>query len=214
MSNGVSSLMGLNIKKINFKDDKLLEQLQYGRKEAQKTFYEQYYSNMFSIAYGLLDSKEDVEDILQTSFDNAFRKIDQFEGRSSLKSWLTSIVINECYSLLRKKNRNVETSIESMEEVFDKEGFRIKDYHAWKLMSGKQTDIESKFDTRTVRETINRLPENYKTVLILRDIEGYSIKETVDILDISEQNVKSRLHRARTYMKNMLKESYGNGNVK
>lgn len=190
-----------------YTDKKLLEQLREKNKAAQKQLVQKYYSNMYSIAYRYLNRKEDVEDILQESFINAIQKIDQFQERSSLKTWLITIVINNCLMNIRSSKKNPEISVEDLLPKFDRDGFREPEPN-WSTRIDAEDIIRDSRKRKLVKEAIDKLPDNYRAILLLRDIEGYSVRETSELLDITEANVKSRLHRARAALKKLLEELY------
>ena len=109
-----------------YSETELLNQLKIKDKNSQEVFVKKYYSNMFSIATRYLGNREDVEDCLQESFVSAIKYIDTFEGRSTIKTWLTSIVINNSLIKLRSRQKRDEISIEQYLPTFDSDGFRIE----------------------------------------------------------------------------------------
>ncbi len=188
-------------------EEKFIQLLKDKNNEAQTLFVKTYYSNMFAIAHRYLENKEDVEDILQESFMNALKKIDQFEGRSSLKTWLTTIVINNCLMNLRNKKNKKEHSIEEFLPTFDENGARVGEP---KLNTAKSVDeiIHDREKREKIKEALDMLPTHYKAILLLRDIDGYSVRETAALLELSEANVKSKLHRARAALKKLLESIF------
>lgn len=157
---------------------------------------------MLAVAYRILLDQSHAEDAVQTAFAKIFTKLETFEGRSALRTWMHRIVVNEALMVLRKIKRQNEHSIDDLLPVFDAAGCRVE-FDAGEsatpeaLLSQVQTlDI--------IRNAIMSLPEPYRLVLCLRDIEGLSTIETSVALEISEANVKTRLHRARAALKTLL----------
>lgn len=191
----------------DIEESKLVELLNKGDKDAQEYFVKIYYSNMFSIAYRYLNNKEDIKDVIQDSFIKAIQKIDQFRGRSSLKTWLTTIVINNCLMKIRAQKRNMEVPAEDHLPRFDNDGFRIEDKTV--IRKSPEDLVHNKQNNRYIKQALESLPDHYRAIILLRDIEGYSEKETAERLEITVSNVKSRLHRARLMLKKFLGEYFG-----
>lgn len=157
---------------------------------------------MLAAARRVTGNEEDAADCVQEAFSAAFLKISEFEGRSSLRTWLHRVVINQALMKLRKRRRRPEESIDSMMPKFDEYGFligpvRITDETAEEMLSKKET-------AEAVRRAIAELPETYRVILVLRDIEELSTAEAAELLEIDEGAVRTRLHRARTVLKKML----------
>lgn len=188
-------------------ENSLVELLKNKDKEAQEHFVKLYYNNMYSIAYRYLNNNEDIKDVLQESFINAIRKIDQFRGQSALKTWLTTIVINNCLMRIRAEKRNMEVPAEDYMPRFDSDGFRMNDKTV--IRKSPEELVNDRQNKVFIKKALDRLPEHYRAIIILRDIEGYSEKETAGILELTESNVKSRLHRARLMLKKFLEEYFG-----
>lgn len=157
---------------------------------------------MLAVATRILRDADLAQDAVQLAFVQIFKKIDQFEGRSKLRSWMHRITVNEALMLLRKTNRFKETSIDHLLPEFDQSGCRIDD------TLGSDQSSEATLNTKQVndivREKIDELPEQYRIVLILRDMEGYSTAEVAEMLDLTQANTKVRLHRSRAALKKLL----------
>ena len=157
---------------------------------------------MLSLAERLLDDRSLAEDVVQDALISALRGLEKFRGDSSLKTWLHRITTNAAVSKLRKRSRNVEQSIEDFLPTFDSNECRIEP--AWERLASITELLEIQDIREQVTEGMRRLPDNYRVVLQLRDIEGYDTNETADILEISAENVKVRLHRSRSALKRIL----------
>lgn len=157
---------------------------------------------MLAVATRVLRDADLAQDAVQLAFVQIFKKIDQFEGRSKLRSWMHRITVNEALMLLRKTKRFKETSIDHLLPEFDQSGCRIDD------ILGSDQSSEANLNTKQVndlvRGKINELPEQYRIVLILRDMEGYSTIEVAELLNLTQANTKVRLHRSRAALKKLL----------
>jgi RNA polymerase sigma-70 factor (ECF subfamily) len=157
---------------------------------------------MLAVATRILRDADLAQDAVQLAFVQIFKNINKFEGRSKLRSWMHRITVNEALMLLRKVNRVKETSIDHLLPEFDHSGCRIDGT----LISDQSSEISLniKQTSDLVREKINELPERYRIVLILRDMEGYSTVEVAEMLGLTQTNTKMRLHRSRAALKKLL----------
>lgn len=157
---------------------------------------------MLAVARRLLGQEDEARDCVQDAFLRAFRKLHTFEGRSSLKTWLHRIVVNSALMALRARKRRNEQPIEPLLPEFDAGGCRLEP--TWRL----DEPLDSLLQRREVREivlrSIDRLPESYRTVLVLRDIEEYDTEEVAVLLETNSGVIKTRLHRARAALKKLL----------
>jgi RNA polymerase sigma-70 factor (ECF subfamily) len=157
---------------------------------------------MLNLAERLLRDRGLAEDAVQDAFISAFRGRHKFEHRSSLKTWLHRITVNAALTKLRQSKRRAEQSIDEDLPEFDQYDCRIE--APWNSLASVEEVIESAELCDQVTEGINTLPDSYRIVLQLRDIEGYDTAEVALQLEISESNVKVRLHRARAALKKRL----------
>ena len=157
---------------------------------------------MLKLAERLLGERALAEDVVQDAFISAFRALDKFEGRSSLKTWLHRITVNAALTKLRQSKRRAEHSIDEDQPEFDQYECRVE--APWHSLASLE-DVMEKDDLRAqVNQAIENLPDSYRIVLQLRDIEGYDTREVAEQLEVSEANVKVRLHRARAALKKRL----------
>lgn len=163
-----------------------------GDHKAQSLLVNRYSSRVYNLALRILHNREEAEDVLQDTFLTVIKKLDMFDGRSSLFTWIYRIATNSALMTLRKKKIR-RNNIKSND--FDPEQQQIENLIDW------SQDPTMSLDNDEIREHIenamNTLKEKYRTVFILRDIEGLSTRETSKVLDITEENVKIRLLRAR-----------------
>jgi RNA polymerase sigma-70 factor (ECF subfamily) len=166
---------------------------------------------MLVLAERMLKDKALAEDVVQEALINALRSMNRFEERSSLKTWLHRITVNAALSKMRKQKSLAEESIDELLPEFDRYDCRVE--QPWPNLASAE-EISANADTRArVTEGIDALPEPYRLVLLLRDIDGYDTAESAKLLEITEANVKVRLHRARAALKKILEPILG-GEVK
>lgn len=184
-------------------ETELLECLRAGEERCFETLVRLLGPQVLATATRYLRSEAEAADCFQDTFLAVFEGIDKFKQRSSLRTWIRSITINQCLMRIRKQGRRQEQSIERLLPVFDENGNRI-DTAGMIHSSAISASIDRTRVKSIVREKINELPDDYRLVLLLRDIDGYTTKETAAILRIKINAVKTRLHRARSALKSLL----------
>jgi len=183
-------------------DAGLLHRLRAGDEEAYEELVRKNGGRMLAVARRLLSSEEDARDVVQDAFLSAFRALPQFESSCRLSTWLHRIVVNAALIKLRSRRRHPEGSIEELLPRFDSDGHRIPgDVPERNLQDVKLAQDELR---QVVRRCIAQLPERYRTVLALRDIEELSTEEASEHLGLSRDAVKTRLHRARQALRSHL----------
>lgn len=164
------------------------------------------YSNpIYRLGLRMLGNAQDAEDVLQNTFLNALTHLPTFEGRSSLSTWLYRIAANEALMLLRKKKP--EVNLEDAEA--DAQAQDLKPTHFVDWSGLPEEELLSGEGKRVLDQAIQNLPESMRIVFLFRDIEGLSIKETAEALNLTEPNVKTRLLRARMFLREQLSTYYG-----
>lgn len=174
-----------------------------GDHKAQSLLVNRYSSRVYNLALRILHNREEAEDVLQDTFLTVIKKLDMFDGRSSLFTWIYRIATNSALMTLRKKKIR-RNNIKSND--FDPEQQQIENLIDWSqdpTMSLDNDEIR-----KHIENAMNTLKEKYRTVFILRDIEGLSTRETSKVLDITEENVKIRLLRARQTLRAYLSKYF------
>ena len=186
--------------------DSQLLRLRTGDERGLETLMRTYGGRLLALARRMLTNEEDARDAVQEAFLSAIRSIESFDGRSQLATWLGRIVINACLMRLRARSRHAEESIDALLPRFDVHG-RFSQV----ISNGPLPHelAESKEARRHVRDAIDRLPQTHRTVLVLRDLEGLDNQRTADLLCISPNAAKVRLHRARQALRTLLVGRYG-----
>jgi RNA polymerase sigma-70 factor (ECF subfamily) len=163
-----------------------------------------YDRNVFRIAQHITQNREDAEDVVQDAFLKAYQNLGQFQGQSKFYTWLVRIAVNE--ALMRLRRRRPERMVSLDEDVKTEEDSMPREIADWtpnpeqQYTQGELKDILSR--------TIQGLPASFRTVFVLRDVEGLSTEETADALGLSIPAVKSRLLRARLQLRERLNKYF------
>ncbi len=183
-------------------DQALLERLRAGENAAYDDLVRQTGGRLLVVARRMLTREDEAQDAVQEAFLSAFKSLDRFDGRSQLATWLHRICVNVCLMRLRTRRRKPETTIGDLLPQFLEDGHQKNPAQVWKPIGA--SGIEKEELRATIRAKIDELPETYREVLLLRDIEELGTEETADLLGLTEAGVKTRLHRARQALKTLL----------
>jgi RNA polymerase sigma-70 factor (ECF subfamily) len=182
-----------------------LEALKAGDRAEFARLVETYYELVYRLAIKMLNDPQDAEDVLQETFFKALRGIRQFDGRSSLSTWLYRIATNEALMTLRRRRPDIVSTDEPLEnDEGEQEPLQIVD---WCCLP--ENDLMSAEAQRYLDEAIDRLSPNLRAVFVLRDIQGLSTQDTAEVLNLSETAVKTRLSRARLHLREDLSGYFG-----
>ncbi len=178
----------------------LIRRAQHGDDRAFTELVKRYEAQVYSFAFKVCRDREKAAETLQDTFITVYRKLHQFDGRSAFATWLYRIVVNNCK--MKHRRRKLDTLMESLDDPpphsHDGEHERelpadVDDTPAEQLLTKELQGVLS--------EAIQKLPLDYRTVFVLRDVEGLSTRETATIVKITEEAVKSRLRRARAFLR-------------
>lgn len=181
----------------------LVGRLQRGDEAAFEELVRNHGGRLLSVARRLLGGSEDAQDAVQEAFIKAFRAIHTFEERSQLHTWLHRILVNTALMKLRARRRRPEESIDDLLPTFAVDGHQAVESRDW-----SDSLLERKETAGIVRDAITRLPEPYRVVLVLRDLEERDTSETARILGTTTTVVKVRLHRARQALRTLLDREF------
>ena len=184
----------------------LLARLRAGDEAAYDALVRTHAGRLLAVARRMLRVEEDARDALQEAFLQAFKGIERFEGGARISTWLHRIVVNACLMRLRTRSRKPEQPIEELLPRFYEDGHRIDPGPPWR--SEGVDPVEQREVATLVRGAIDRLPEIFRNVLLLRDIEGLDTEETARLLDVKADTVKVRLHRARQALRALLEPHF------
>jgi RNA polymerase sigma-70 factor (ECF subfamily) len=183
----------------------LVERLRRGDGAAFEQLLRAHTGRLLAVARRLLGNEEDARDAVQDAFLSAFRSIDRFDGQAALGTWLHRIAVNAALTRLRSRRRHPEKPIEELLPTFLEDGHQARPPRDWPDPSAALQRHETR---ESVRRHIDELPEEYRTVLLLRDIEGLDTDETARMLGLTPGAVKTRLHRARQALRALLEPEF------
>jgi RNA polymerase sigma-70 factor (ECF subfamily) len=188
-------------------EKKFLRELQAGDPEAYRRLVELNSANVYNLALGLLGDEQEAEDVLQETFLNAFQAIDRFEGRSKLSTWLYRIAYNASLMRLRKRGKMTVFSLDQPPVQDEGTDERVSRHLVdWSAMPDDHLlTIEAR---QEMSRAIAELPETLRSTFVLRDVQGLSGTEAAEVLGITVQAVKNRLHRARLRLRDRLSDYF------
>jgi len=152
---------------------------------------------LYRVARAILRNDGEAEDVMQDAYVRAYEHLDQFAGRAKFSTWLTRIAVHEALAQQRRGNRYQE-----LDSMSDREGDPMDRLAT--LAPDPEQQASNSETRRLLEEAVERLPDAYRTIFMLRDVEEMSTIDTAHVLDISEENVKVRLHRARALLRKSL----------
>lgn len=193
---------GLTKTKRSGDDQWLVKELQRGAPNAVEALVDHYGAWIHRMAARLLGDPRDAEEVTQDVLMTVVGKIGTFRGQAAFSSWLYRIAANAAYDRLRSRRSRAEVSLEPLLPLFDEEGRHIQPVVDW---SSELEDPAVAREARSALErSIGRLPAEYRIVLLLRDVEGLTNEEVAGALGLTVAAVKSRLHRARLFLRQEL----------
>src|SRR3989449_6309287 len=190
------------------RDLALLEALRRHESTAAERLLTTYGERAYRLAVGITGNEQDAEEVVQDALWSVVRKIDTFRGESAFGSWLYRIVANAAYQKLRgRQGRRSDISLDEVLPLFHENGEHAAPIDDWSPSlddQSRQTELRM-----ALTAAIPELPPHYRTVLILHDVEGLSHIEAAESLGLSVPNVKSRVHRARLFLRKRLADVHG-----
>jgi len=192
-------------------DQEYLTRAQDGDREAFARIVRHYENMVYSFSFKVCRNREYAEETLQDTFVNVYRKLKQFDGKSKFSTWIYSIVANNC--LMKRRRSRLEASSVSLDAhgdlehgpVPEKGGAGVQPLLLSRSSSPLETAIRSELRER-LDAAIQKLPVDFRLVFLLRDIEGRTAAETAKIMNLTIPAVKSRLRRARVFLREQLDE--------
>lgn len=184
-------------------EKRLVDSLRKGEDEAYQELLEHYLPQVYRLAHGITQDPMEAQDVTQEVFLSVFKKVGEFQGDSSLLTWIYRIAVNASLDKVRSRQRRKETvSIEEYLPSFTPEG-----RHAQEIVDWSEAPLDRLLNREArykIQEAIEALNDDLKVVLVMKDMEGFPLKEICDILELSLPAVKSRLHRARLVLRGAL----------
>ena len=195
-------------KKIKDKDFELVQAINSGQFDRFPDLVKRYEQKLYNFSMRMCRDRADAEDTVQETFLNVFRYLKNFRYETKFKNWLYRVAASTCIKKRRKSKFAPKREL-SLDEFFPQDEAEVPDrVPEWAMMPLDKLLNDELLDK--INEAIFTLPENYRLVMVLRDIEGFSTAETAQILNLSDANVKVRLHRARLFLRDKLKGYFEN----
>lgn len=179
-------------------DEEVISRVLNGEKELYAILVRRYNQRLYRVGMSILNDDAEVEDVMQVAYINAYENLGKFGFRSSFPTWLTRILVNESLLRIRKRKKVIIMSDENMKNLTAHNGESRTPVSA--LLNSELKSI--------LNNAIRKLPEIYRTVFVMREIEDMSVAETQQCLNISEVNVKVRLNRAKVILRDILSKYY------
>jgi RNA polymerase sigma-70 factor (ECF subfamily) len=196
------ALLGQDARNLPISDEEVVRRVRAGETGLFEVVMRRYNQRLYRVARAILQDDAEAEDVTQQTYVNAYRHLDQFAGRAMFSTWLTRIAVHEALARARRRGR-----FDEQEMVDDRDG------EAMDALKAPGPDPERQAfagEIRTLIESaIENLPEHYRAVFVMRDVEGMSTAESAECLDITEETAKTRLHRARMLLRDALYQRVG-----
>lgn len=181
-------------------DDQLIQEAKKGNTAAFSELVNRYQETVYRFSFKVCRDKEKAEEALQDTFISMYKNLGSFKGRSKLSTWLYRIAANNC--LMKRRRRKIDDLLESYDDQNTQDG---RSQHTIPRWEETPADLLMKKEMRDVLgRAILKLPHDYRVVFVLRDVEGNSNEQTAKIVGISVEATKSRLRRARAFLRDQL----------
>jgi RNA polymerase sigma-70 factor (ECF subfamily) len=202
MSPSNRPLLGQDARNLPISDEEVVRRVRAGETGLFEVVMRRYNQRLYRVARAILRDDAEAEDVTQQTYVNAYRHLDQFAGRAMFSTWLTRIAVHESLARARRRGR-----FDQQEAVDDSNG------NTMNTLKSTGPDPERQAFAGELRalieSAIETLPEHYRSVFVMRDVEGMSTAESAECLDITEETAKTRLHRARMLLRDALFERAG-----
>src|SRR6266404_9856717 len=189
-----------NIEQPVSEEMQLVRRAKRGDDAAFEELVRRYDRNVFRIAQHITQNREDAEDVVQEAFLKAYTNLNSFQGNSKFYTWLVRIAVNE--ALMKLRRRKTDKTVSMDQEVETEEGSMPREFADWSPNPEQQYGQSELGEI--LQKTVQGLPAGFRTVFVLRDVEGLSTEETAEMLGLSIPAVKSRLLRARLQLRERL----------
>jgi RNA polymerase sigma-70 factor, ECF subfamily len=183
-------------------ESKLIDLAKSGDKKAMAQLVKNYEQTIYNFAFKICRHRDKAENITQETFYSMVKSLNQFDNKSKLSTWLYRIVANHCLMLARKEKNRQFVSIDNDDSLYDNEKYTV-DYSRLPTKYTENEELKKVLD-----DAISKLSPDYRMIFLLRDVEGLSTEETAEASDLSISAVKSRLHRARAFLRNEITRAY------
>lgn len=186
--------------RVDITDEEVVRQVLAGSTACFEILMRRYNQRLFRVVRGILSSDEETEDVLQEAYVNAFEHLAQFAGRASFSTWLTRIAVHEAFARLRRQQRMLPMDFSTVDNQSLLTDEQLPDV----LLQASNHELG-----QLLAQAIATLPRELRVVFTLRMVEGLDTHETAACLELSESNVKVRLHRARALLRKQIDATIG-----
>ena len=186
----------------NWSDDEIVGRILAGETALYELLMRRHNQRLYRVARAILRDDAEAEDVMQDAYVRAYRNLENFEGRSSFLTWLTRIAVNEALGRVRKRNR-----FESLDATDEPNGDIMR-----AITSTNPSPERQAYDrelSRVLEKAVLTLSEEYRLVFMLRTVEGLNTEETANCLNLTQENVKVRLHRVHAMLRKQISQALG-----
>jgi len=188
------------------KDSELIREINAGRQDLFYELVKRYEKSLYNFGLRMCDNFSDAEDMVQDTFFNVFKYLEGFRYETKFKNWLYRIATSACLKKKRRSKFAPERELSLDEFLPADESAVSADIPRWASQPLNQV-LDDELGS-VIRQALVKLPEKYRLVIVLRDVEGFSTQEAAEILGLTPTNIKVRLHRARLFLREALKNYY------
>jgi RNA polymerase sigma factor (sigma-70 family) len=181
--------------KSQLSDEEVVGRIRAGEQRLYEVIMRRYNARLYRIGMSIVNNDTEVEDLMQIAYIKAYENLHKFEGRSGFGTWLTRILINECLYQVKKNKRYMKVELNGDAPLHGNEHGPAK-----KLLNKELAGM--------LEDALVQIPEKYRMVFVMREMENMSTAETMDTLNLSEANVKVRLNRAKAMLRDSLSSYY------
>ena len=186
-------------------DEQVIERVLAGETALYEIIMRRYNQRLYRVVIAILRDSDETEDVMQDAYVRAYQHLSQFQGRAAFSTWLARIAVHEALARLRKRGRMQQLDTEMHEGEIS-----VNFTGVGASMNPEESTSQAEL-ARLLEHSLMNLPVQYRTVLMLRDVEELSTSETAAALGLTEENVKVRLHRGRSLMRRDLLARVGTG---
>jgi len=183
-----------------YADKEVIREIVDGKAALYEILIRRYNSLLYKIGRTYNYNHQDTEDLMQEAYISAYCNLNKFENRSSFKTWITRIMLNQCYQ--RRNKLSFKNEISSDDHLTEKS--KLMFHHS---SNNENTPVNKELG-RVLENAIQEIPEDYRIIFTLRELNGLSVAETAEALEISEGNVKVRLNRAKSMLRSEIEKMY------
>lgn len=183
------------------RDEELIDKIIKGEASLYEPIIRKYNPYLYKIGRSYNFNHEDAEDLMQDTYIDAYKNLASFEGRSSFKTWIVRIMLNNCYRRKRKASYKNEYNTDLNENSIPM--FTPQNNDTEKIVQKNEL-------SRIIEDALSKIPLDYRMTFSLREMNGMSVKETAQLLNISESNVKVRLNRSKKMLQEIISKSHVN----